>query len=932
MTFWGDLIPFFRSIWVFLGSHPFLFCAITISLVVKAFLFFFFIQRGRCIARFSMPLILLLLVLVGGMLEDFSWIVKLLHEFFGSSSTKAFPSFVIKVAWAFVIVRYQALVLFIENLAQKKSKFKVHQLLFLTISSIFFVFFLFIAFLRLNNSVVFSALEQKMMTYANVYALIVLVPFSLLITFWQLRSMQIPKILKQQIKILIKYFVIPAFIVDFVQVYPFVHSSGALTPALSVVGVSTTALTLTIYYCARRVVGLRFLNFDEHISSPKKVDCRKNLKTVLDQLAKATNERELVHIVENFFKDAFAIPITSTKLYIRNPNDSQEKPESKVYDPESEQALVESFINSCDKQSCISKLLKKQKVIAADDLTFSNFYKQNECREQILAFLSSVGADIFISVYHREEMVACIVVRRNARKKELHNGGEFYSDIECYHMELFANHLGSTIRSLHNKRLRKLVTKNKELIAKTKELKEELYNQHQKNNQYKEAFRLFMRRSSRKKIGMMRYQTRRFVFCNPIAQDLVQVNPNAHIGHPVVKALKKVVKQVLEYKTQQTCFVQDQQGQELTLSAFPSDVDYNNHVTLFLYYADVSDVLKNKIEMIDDPSSWDYFLYLETTKSGKFINKLISGISPTILNFKIDLLKIALSKKAVLLDMHDEDLMSAVEILHHISLREKLHVLDLKDSSKSTQEVAIELLGMNPLFGRSEESKSSVLEGLDGVGTLFIKDIHLLDIQVQEHIAELLKYGYYRKFKTNKKIECDVRVICSAGCNLSEMVQKGSFSKMLFDELDKTKLVLPSLESLSKNELQNLVTDISEQKLKNTTTKNVLEFTEKEKASLVRITALTSLHDLKRRVDLLIEKKMRETGKFDVSHIVDNVNLEEESKELAEAMRLGRYALKDENLMTFMWNTFKNQNKIAKLLDVCPSSVNRRLKEYSLIS
>ncbi|MCK5632909.1 hypothetical protein KAH94_04120, partial [bacterium] len=179
MPFFGDLIPFFRSIWVFLGSHPFLFCAITISLALKTFLFFFFVQRGRRIAKFSMPLILLLLVLVGGMIEDFSWIMKLVYEFFGSSA-KAVPNFVIKIAWAFVIVRYQALVLFIENFAQKKSKFKIHQLVFLTISSIFFGFFIFAAFFRLNNSVVLLTLENNMMAYADVYVLIVLVPFSLI--------------------------------------------------------------------------------------------------------------------------------------------------------------------------------------------------------------------------------------------------------------------------------------------------------------------------------------------------------------------------------------------------------------------------------------------------------------------------------------------------------------------------------------------------------------------------------------------------------------------------------------------------------------------------------------------------------------------------------------------------------------------------------
>ena len=54
--------------------------------------------------------------------------------------------------------------------------------------------------------------------------------------------------------------------------------------------------------------------------------------------------------------------------------------------------------------------------------------------------------------------------------------------------------------------------------------------------------------------------------------------------------------------------------------------------------------------------------------------------------------------------------------------------------------------------------------------------------------------------------------------------------------------------------------------------------------------------------------------------------------ELIEAARLGKYALKDRQMMTKLWNTFKNQNKIALFLGVNRSSVNRRCKEYKLIN
>ena len=53
--------------------------------------------------------------------------------------------------------------------------------------------------------------------------------------------------------------------------------------------------------------------------------------------------------------------------------------------------------------------------------------------------------------------------------------------------------------------------------------------------------------------------------------------------------------------------------------------------------------------------------------------------------------------------------------------------------------------------------------------------------------------------------------------------------------------------------------------------------------------------------------------------------------EIIEAARLGKHALRDPKIMTMLWSKFKNQNKIASLLGVNRSSVNRRCKEYNLL-
>ena len=117
-----------------------------------------------------------------------------------------------------------------------------------------------------------------------------------------------------------------------------------------------------------------------------------------------------------------------------------------------------------------------------------------------------------------------------------------------------------------------------------------------------------------------------------------------------------------------------------------------NNVIITVIYPEITDIIKKQIDLLNDPTQWDFLLYLETTESGKLINQLIPGSGEMLLNFKINLLKTAFSKKAILLEMPDEDLLPMVEIIHHMSMRETLHILTLHPPSKH-HDTAIKLFG-----------------------------------------------------------------------------------------------------------------------------------------------------------------------------------------------------------------------------------------------
>ena len=271
----------------------------------------------------------------------------------------------------------------------------------------------------------------------------------------------------------------------------------------------------------------------------------------------------------------------------------------------------------------------------------------------------------------------------------------------------------------------------RQCIIRHKELTEELYHKHQEINQYKESIRSFLRSNKERKIGIVFYKHRRFTFANEAAQELVGMDLNNNLGHSFTKACKTVARRVQEFKTAQTTFAHDSQGNRIIIAGIPSLEEYAT--ILLIYYPEISDIIKAQFDQLKDPSAWDYVLYLETTQSGQLINQLIPGSGEKILNFKINLLSTALSKKATLLDMPEDDLMPTVEIFHHISLRQTLHTIKLTVPEKN-DEVAIKLFGLNPLL--QKDAPEPLCSKLNDIrNTFYTKHRDSLSLETQEYLG-----------------------------------------------------------------------------------------------------------------------------------------------------------------------------------------------------
>lgn len=855
------------------------------------------------------PWYLLLMILGCATIIDFSWIIELIRALFIPQMPYQVKLFIIRFAWAFMAILYQSISIFIEDLTEQKNEFNRRQKLYMLITGSLFMFTIGLALydIQCPASKFRPEIEFEVRKLGICFLTLFCLPTSLFIVLRKLRSNNSPRILSTQARIITQVFIFPFWLTELLQFYPFVFEPTWVTNSYAAVTISTSILTYAMYYCAKRMMSLRFLNLKQHVEIPRQFHFVDGFKQVLESLSHATNEQSLRHITQTYFKEAFKVPLSKTMLFVRH----IEKPEINdgyQFYVNTTATLVENFIGTHGHE--FEAVLKNQNILIYDEIAFSNFYEKSEISSRILQFLETINADVFLPIYQKQQLVGYVVIDRGARPDE------FYSNVERDEMLVFGSYLGNIINLLQHRNL-------ESLIHHEKELKEELYRKHQEVNQYKESIRSFLRNSPQKEIGILFYKNRRFIFGNKAAKDLIKININTQEGHALTKAARHIARQVEEYKSPQSCMTYDVAGNKIIFSGVPN-LEQNN-IIITVYHPEISDILKKQIDHLKDPTQWDYLLYLETTKSGQLINQLIPGNGETLLNFKIDLLKMALSKKAILLEMNDEDLVPTVEIIHHISLRETLHMLRLSGPC-TTSDVSIKLFGINPLFGQTQDQKP-ILEHLAENGTLFIQNIHFLDTESQEYLAELIRYGFYRRLKSEQRIPSTVRVICSTNQDLQILVREQKFSAALFNELSRASLTMPSLITLPENELVQLADGLTEQAIKTDDLKNFLELTDKEKLKLTN-SRPSSLHELKNKVQHLLVAKSKKNNIYNETEF--DPAYEVSDPDLIEASRLGKQALKDRKVFTMLWRKFQNQSKIATFLGVNRSSVNRRCKEYNL--
>ena len=541
------------------------------------------------------------------------------------------------------------------------------------------------------------------------------------------------------------------------------------------------------------------------------------------------------------------------------------------------------------------------------NLNFSAFYEPTATRTAAIELLHALNADIIVPIIDvRKGVLATIVVAHNARPKKLFGISEYYE------MQVYGRYLATVIHLLQTRSL-------EQVLIHEKELSEELYLKHQEITQYKESIRSFIG-EEHQAVGILLYKGRDFVVVNEAAEEITTgIDLAKHERVATHQNIASLIRHVQQYKTPQVQITISPEGERIVARALQIDAS----VLIVLQRADISTMLQEHTRLLKDPSQWDYLLYLETTRTGRLINELIPGKGPTLLQAKLALLKAALSNRATLLRMAREDLMPTVEVLHHVSLRRNLYTLSAESPEKHG-EYAMRLFGINRIMAQNDAE--GLLEKAHEHGTVFIDGIENLSIETQKQLHDFIRSGSFRVYRGDRIVVSSARVICSTTQDLAALIGEGQFSPLLYHELQKNSFALPSILTLPAAEITTAIDDVAAKYTADGIVADGLSLTERDKERCLAQQPV-SLHELRERIrTLMLSKSNGEEPR------TSNSGTNSGDPTVQAAVRLGKQALRDQALMTLLWNKFQNQTRIATLLGVNRSSVNRRCREYGLIS
>ncbi|MBN1549592.1 sigma 54-interacting transcriptional regulator [Candidatus Babeliales bacterium] len=858
-----------------------------------------------------------MLYLASSMFIDISWILPLYRNLASSpfpDSLNLFSDIIVKCAWILNSLLNVFLMFFVGNLLGKRFEVRrLHRGIVVVTSLIClpFVYDLFLNFYHFGPS-------QHWVYYWRVISIWYFLFTTFLIVFpflAQLKKLKIPYLLQQQLGILLKYIILPAGIFEFACAYPTMffplimlqQTLGFTMPALH--NLLSLSVVIALYVVISRMRGLRFLNMREHVEAPVQVIFVDQFKVFLHQLGKITSLHDLSALVRTFVNEAFDID-TQYVHFIERPYGALNEAEGRLKPSSQMKYTVEHFLRAVQSKEAISNYLSSKKILITDELAFDQIYADEDLYQVFLKFLDSLNAAVFLPIYYNDTLMAYIVIERGARPRQA-----FYNNVERDEMLILASYLGNILHLLQTRSIEAVEVQERKL-------QEVLYAQERGFEFCHESLRAKLHETKRRKEGLVFYSEGKFILGNTDAQQLVSINLNTQDAHPLAVACKKVVQFVELYKTMSFAEAENGEGKSIKITGFPDSS--RKEVVLTLREQGIGQKVLIQSEQFQDRHDWLSLLHLHGTKTGQRLNEIIPLFSLPLLKFKVSFMRKMIEHRALFLLGAQDDCKVLADLVHTASSAGCAYYLNPGDRDEAS--IAEELFGLDPVVTVGKP-RMALLERAGSDGTIIIHDVHKLSMTLQNQLAEYLKYGWYRLYKSEQKRIGLAQIVVASDKDIEKLVLSGYFSKTLYEELKGAQVYIPDPLSLEHAVLSSIMDAYIQQEAHALPYKRSVVLNEAEKIRFIAEKPIGFVQLRKTVQEYIHAKSRKRTGLFEVAF--DNASMPDK-EQLQAAARLGKQALKNQHVMQLLWDTFKNQNKIAEFIGVNRSSVSRRCKVYQL--
>lgn len=659
-----------------------------------------------------------------------------------------------------------------------------------------------------------------------------------------------------------------------------------------------------------RLFRLRFFNVYPAVHG-KYQDVTRPLAVAMDELRGVTVLQQLGHITGTYFEKAFGFKAKEVNLYIRPTHHELNEAAARAVET---LPAVEELFGVKEKPALCEKIFEKR-ILLHSEVQYEELYELNEDAKQFRIFLEANNAEVFLPICKGKELIAYIIIERNAR------GGKLVVDGEIPGMTAYADLVSYIVRQLQQ--LDPEVADKERLTYKYQAL--QLFQERQLCH---EGIRSIMKEQTSEAVSMVFLKNKNLHVANAEGKEMLGLPEETDIiTNEFEQPLKRSLYEFKKYQKDDVFMLKNPQNDWLRFSVM-KDSRQNNAVVI-VSRATVSEQFKfPSVEAIPDRDDWDYALFLKTTSIGRIVEQAIPATQGALVDFKIKFLRAVLSRRPLLLQGKSEDFEYLVSLMPSLTARTCVHKMSLKQPEQNHEE-AHKLFGMSTLVTGTENK--GYLATFSTTGVIGIEHVERLSLETQEQLAYFFATGRYApSYSSRQFTSSEALFVFGSTSDLEALVENKQFSKALYEEIKKNILSVPALTTLSTEELHDCIETTISQVLGEMSGTQQLVVSSEEVEALANQN-FGHFDELRQRVKAYIEaRQIQQTATVVVPAKVVEVNITQEDSVVEQARRFGKAALRNRKFFDSLYSATKSTVRIAEILGVNYSTAYRTCRKYKI--